>query len=103
MTPDGHASSPRAIREELGMDVVHRSNQSLHTRREQDHRGIKERYSPMRRFASVASASRFCPAFAEGRQFFRFRTPMKQKMSLAQQPEVFGRRWDALKAMVLVG
>jgi len=57
----------------------------------------------MRGFGSVASASRFCRAFDEVRQFFRFRTTMKQKISLAHQREVFRHRLDALKAMVLVG
>jgi isopenicillin N synthase-like dioxygenase len=51
----------------------------------------------------VASASRFCRAFDEVRQFFRFPTSMKQKISLAHRREVFRRRLDALKAMVLVG
>jgi len=103
VTTDGHDSYPRAIREELGMDVLHRTNKYLNNRLEQDHRGIKQRYYPMRGFGSVASASRFCRAFDEVRQFFRFRTTMKQKISLAHQREVFRHRLDALKAMVLVG
>ena len=41
------------------------------------HRGIKQRYYPMRGFGSVASASRFCRAFDEVRQFFRVRTTMR--------------------------
>ncbi len=103
VTTDGHDSYPRAIQEELGMDVLHRTNKYLNNRLEQDHRGIKQRYYPMRGFGSVASASRFCRAFDEVRQFFRFRTTMKQKISLAHQREVFRRRLDALNAMVLVG
>jgi len=53
-------------------------------------------------FGSVASASRFCRAFDEVRQFFRVRTTMKQQVSLAQQREVFRHQLDALKAMMLV-
>jgi putative transposase len=34
---------PRAIRETLGSDVVHRTNPYLNNRLEQDHRGIKQR------------------------------------------------------------
>jgi hypothetical protein len=44
---------------------------------------------------SFASASCFCRAFDEGRQFFRVRTTMKQKISLVQQREMFPHRLDA--------
>jgi putative transposase len=99
---DGHDSYPRAIREILGSEVLHRTNRYLNNRLEQDHRGIKQRYSPMRGFGSVASASRFCRAFEEVRQFFRVRTTMKQSISLAHQREAFRHQLEALKAMVLV-
>jgi transposase-like protein len=102
VTTDGHDSYPRAIRETLGSDVLHRTNRYLNNRLEQDHRGIKQRYYPMRGFGSVVSASRFCRAFDEVRQFFRIRTTMKQQVSLAQQRKVFRHRLEALKAMVLV-
>ena len=101
MTTDGHDSYPRAIRETLGSDVIHRTNRSLTNRLEQDHRGMKQRNSPMRGFGSVAEASRFCRAFDEVRQFFRVRTAMKQHVSLAQQREVFHQRLEALKTLVL--
>ncbi len=101
VTTDGHDSYPRAIRETLGTDVLHRCNPYLNNRLEQDHRGIKQRYYPMRGFGNFASASRFCRAFDEVRQFFRFRTTMKQSVSLAQQREMVRHRWDALKVMVL--
>jgi putative transposase len=102
VTTDGHDSYPRAIRETLGSDVLHRTNRYLNNRLEQDHRGIKQRYYPMRGFGSVAAASRFCRAFDEVRQFFRVRTTMKQQVSLAHQREVFRHRLEALKAIVLV-
>jgi len=102
VTADGHDSYPRAIRETLGSDVLHRTNRYLNNRLEQDHRGIKQRYYPMRGFGSVASASRFCRAFDEVRQFFRVRTTMKQQISLAHQREAFRHRLEALSAMVLV-
>jgi putative transposase len=89
VTTDGHDSYPRAIREILGNDVVHRTNVYLNNRLEQDHRGIKQRSYPMRGFGSFTSASRFCRAFDEVRQFFRFRTTMKQQVSLPQQREMF--------------
>ncbi len=54
VTTDGHDSYPRAIRETLGEDVTHRCNPYLNNRIEQDHRGIKQRYYPMRGFAQGA-------------------------------------------------
>ncbi len=59
-------------------------------------------YSPMRGFGNFTSASRFCRAFDEVRQFFRVRMTMKQCVSLVQQREGFRHRLDALKVMVLV-
>jgi hypothetical protein len=56
----------------------------------------------MRGFGSFTSASRFCRAFDEVRQFFRFRTTIQQKVSLAQQREMFRQRLDTLKATVLM-
>src|SRR4051794_41708288 len=50
VTTDGHDSYPRAIRTELGQDVRHRTSRYLNNRLEQDHRGIKGRYRPMRGF-----------------------------------------------------
>ena len=101
VTTDGHDSYPRAIRETLGSEVTHRTNRYLNNRLEQDHRGMKQRYYPMRGFGSVASASRFCRAFDEVRQFFRVRTTMKQQVSLAHQREAFRHQLEALKAMLL--
>jgi transposase-like protein len=60
VTTDGHDSYPRAIRATLGKTVQHRSNRYLNNRLEQDHRGIKGRYRPMRGFKSPRSAGRFC-------------------------------------------
>ena len=59
VTTDGHDSYSRAIRETLGSDVLHRTNRSLTNRLKQDHRGIKQRNSPLRGFRSVASQHAF--------------------------------------------
>ena len=61
VTTDGHDAYPRAIREVIGAGTIHRSSRYKNNRIEQDHRGIKQRYSPMRGFGSFASAARFCP------------------------------------------
>src|SRR6266567_8593791 len=101
VTTDGHDSYPRAIRETLGCDVIHRCNPYLNNRVEQDHRGIKQRYYPMRGFGRFSSAARFCRAFDEVRQFFRFRTTMNQLVPLVQQRTMVRQRLESLKTLVL--
>src|SRR5215211_1384632 len=71
VTTDGHDSDPRAIRTELGQGVRHRTSAYLNNRLEQDHRGIKSRYRPMRGFKCPRSATRFCRAYNELRNFLR--------------------------------
>ena len=61
VTTDGHDSYPRAIRSQLGVDVRHRNSQYLNNRIEQDHRGIKSRYGPMRGFGAVDIGSSLLP------------------------------------------
>lgn len=80
VTTDGHDSYPRAIRETLGEDVTHRTNPYLNNRLEQDHRGIKQRYYPLRGFGNVDAASRFCRGFEEQRHYFRLRTTMGERV-----------------------
>jgi len=74
VTTDGHDSYPRAIRTVIRTNgqVRHRTNQYLNNRIEQDHRGIKSRYGPMKGFGAFASAARFCSAFDELRHLLRF-------------------------------
>jgi putative transposase len=74
VTTDGHDSYPRSIRTELDEGVKHRTNQYLNNRIEQDHRGIKGRYGPMRGFKSYESASRFCRCFDELRNHLQVRS-----------------------------
>jgi transposase-like protein len=57
VTTDRHDAYPRAIRETLGAAVVHRCSRYLNNKIEQDHRGIKGRYQPMREFGSFVSAA----------------------------------------------
>ena len=53
VTTDGHDAYPRAIRVTLGTKVIHRHSRYLNNRLEQDHRGVKQRYYPMRGFGNV--------------------------------------------------
>ncbi len=101
VTTDGHPAYPRAIRETLGRKVLHRCNPYLHSRLEQDHRGIKQRYYPMQGFGKVGAAARFCQAFEEVRQWFRPRQRMSQTVSLAAKRYLFVERFAALHAMML--
>src|ERR1700676_805436 len=78
VTTDGHDSYPRAIRTILGDGVKHRTSQYLNNRIEQDHRGIKSRYGPMRGFDNTASADRFCRGHDELRNFLHLRTRDRQ-------------------------
>jgi transposase-like protein len=74
VTTDGHDGYPAAIQSEFGEDVLHRTSVYLNNRLEQDHRGIKDRYRPMRGFKSMASVKRFCRAFDEVRNLLRVRS-----------------------------
>jgi putative transposase len=74
VTTDGHDSYPRAIRSVLGRGVRHRTSRYLNNRLEQDHRGIKGRYRPMRGFKCPGSAARFCRGHDELRDFLRPRS-----------------------------
>jgi len=96
VTTDGHDAYPRAIRETLGDAVSHRTNRYKNNRIEQDHRGVKQRYYPMRGFGSFTSAARFCSGFEEQRQYFRSRTRQDERVSLAEQRRLFRERWAAV-------
>ena len=100
VTTGGHDAYPRAIREILGEGVVHRCSQYLNNRLEQDHRGIKGRYGPMRGFGSFVSAARFCTAHDQLRGSFRHRTRMHEVVPLRAQREQYRARSAALRAML---
>lgn len=100
VTTDGHTSYPRAIRETMGSDVAHRTSKYLNNRLEQDHRGIKQRSSPMRGFGTVKGAARFCCAFDELRNSLRPRCTMGEGVSLREQRRAFLQRLAALQTMI---
>ncbi len=99
VTTDGHDAYPRALRETLGPDVQHRTSRYMNNRMEQDHRGIKQRYYPMRGFGSFASAARFCSAHDELRDHLRYRQHMNETVSLAEQRRLFQERWGVVCAV----
>jgi putative transposase len=100
VTTDGHDAYPRAIRGTLGRKVIHRRNRYLNNRLEQDHRGIKQRYYPMRGFGSFAAAARFCTAHDELRDYLRSRRTLGEAVSLAEQRQLFRDRWSGLMRLI---
>ena len=100
VTTDGHASYPRAIRETMGSNVQHRTSKYLNNRLEQDHRGIKQRYYPMRGFGTVEAAARFCCAFDELHNYLRPRRTMGEVVSLREQRQAFLQRLAALQIAI---
>ena len=103
VTTDGHDSYPRAIRTVISTkgQVRHRTNRYLNNRIEQDHRGIKSRYGPMKGFGAFASAARFCSAFDEVRHLLRFDTSQRAAATPAAGRMTFQKRSDiALKILV---
>ncbi|MBV9747462.1 MAG: DDE-type integrase/transposase/recombinase, partial [Acetobacteraceae bacterium] len=89
---DGHDSYPRAIRTELGKQVRHRTSRYLNNRLEQDHRGLKGRYRPMRGFKCPRSAARFCRRHDELRNYLRPRTRRNQHVPALRRRVLFLRR-----------
>ena len=63
---------------------------------EQNHRGIKQRYYPMLGFAKFESASRFCSAFDELRNYLRARSVDDAPIRASTRREIFTGRWSAL-------
>jgi len=69
VTIDKHPAYTRAIHWTVGRKVLHHHNQYLNNRIEQNHRPIKQRYYPMLGVTRFESASRFCTAFDELRNY----------------------------------
>ena len=92
VTTDGHDSYPRAIRTEPGKAVRHRTSRYLNNRLEQDHRGLKGRYRPMRGFKCPRSAARFCRGYDELRNFLRVRSCHNQHVPALRRRLLYLRR-----------
>ena len=96
ITTDKHPAYTKAIRWIIGRKVLHRHNQYLNNRIEQNHRGIKQRYYPMLGFAKFESASRFCNAFDELRNYLRIPALDGQQVSASSRREIFTDKWSTL-------
>ena len=100
VTTDGHDSYPRAIRTELGKGVRHRTSRYLNNRLEQDHRGFKGRYRPMRGFQCPQSAARFCRGHDELRNALRPRFHHNQHVPADRRRVLFLRRIATVLAIL---
>jgi transposase-like protein len=98
VTTDKHPTYRKAIRWIIGRKAWHRTTQYLNNYTEQSHRAVKQCYYPMLGFGSFESASRFCAAFDELRQYFRVRRRGESHVSLAAQRRFFLARWRSLIA-----
>ena len=96
MTTDKHPAYTKAIRWIVDRKILHRHNQYLNNLIEQDHRSIKQRYYPMLGFAKFESASRFCNAFDELRNYLRVPAVDGQQVSASSLREIFTDRWSTL-------
>jgi transposase-like protein len=63
---------------------------------EQNHRPIKQRYYPMLGFARFESASRFCTAFNELRNYLRIRVTDGEHVPAEVRRRIFSERWSTL-------
>jgi transposase-like protein len=100
VTTDGQTSYPKAIADELGTDV--RTSQYKNNVLEQNHRGMKGCYRPMRGFKNFDAAHRFCRAFDEVRSFLRPATYINQNVSLARRRVIHVQRVAALRDLISV-
>src|SRR4051794_28179973 len=100
VTTDGHDSYPRAIRTELGKRVRHHTSRYKNNGLEQDHRGLKGRYRPMRGFKCPRSAGRFCRGYDELRNHLRPRSRHNQHVSASHRRLQFLRRTTTVLAIL---
>jgi len=98
VTTDKHPAYTKAIRWIVGRKALHRTNQYLNNRMEQHHRPIKQRYYPMLGFGRFESASRFCTAFDELRNYLRVAGSSHDRITAAEKRTVFSARWSTLMA-----
>jgi len=96
ITIDKHPAYTKAIRWIVDRKVLHHHNQYLNNLIEQDHRSVKQRYYPMLGFAKFESASRFCNAFDELRNYLRVRSVGGKHVSADVSRKIFTERWSTL-------
>jgi putative transposase len=96
MTTDKHPAYTKALRWIVGRKVLHRHNRYLNNRIEQNHRGIKQRYYPMLGFKQFESASRFCTAFDELRNYLIVQSTGSEHVPAEVRRKIFTNKWSTL-------
>jgi putative transposase len=76
--------------------VLHRHSQYLNKRMEQNHRYIKQPYYPMLGFGRFESASRFCNAFDELRNYLRIQRSEDRPVRASERRKIFRMKWSTL-------
>ena len=99
LLPDGFASYPRALDEELGKEVEHEVCPCTANPVEQSHRRIKHRYYPTLGFGEFDAAQRFYRAVDEVGNFLRPRSQLAEFVSLADRRERFLKGVEKLEAL----
>jgi len=67
----------------------------------QDHRGVKQRSSPLRGCGNRASAARFCTGFEAQRQSCRAQARSGERVALAERRRRFQERYAAVMAALV--
>lgn len=96
LTTVKHPAYRKAIRRIVGRKALHRTDQYLNNRTEQSHCPIKQRYYPMLGFKSFESASRFCTAFDELRNYLKVNETGGEKVSASDRRRIFRDKWTTL-------
>lgn len=98
LTTDKYPAYQKAIRWIVGRKALHRTDQYLNNRTKQSHRPIKQRYDPMMGFKNFESASRFCTAFDELRNYLRNNPTTSTPLTSSGRRQIFKQRWSTLLA-----
>ncbi len=98
LTTDKHPAYVKAIRWIVGRKALRQTSQYLNNLTEQSHRPIKQRYYPILGFKNFESASRFCMAYDELRNYLRIKPSATSAVKSSERKEIFRRRWSTLMA-----
>ena len=89
LTTDKHPAYNKAVRWIVGRKVLHRQNQYLNNRIEQDHRPLKQRYYPMLGFGRFDSASPFLHCLRRAAPLPACpKSPRRKSFSITQSPDL---------------
>lgn len=79
ITTDKEKALYPAIKNLFNSNTKHRDSKYMNNCIEQDHRGIKSRYRPMKGFKNIFCALTFCTAFEEIRQLFQMKNKTRSE------------------------